>query len=47
MGMPVCLGCDLSVRGGLAASDAAPEDAAIKLELGKAEKDLKKNVYGW
>jgi hypothetical protein len=30
-----------------AAQEAAPEDAAIKAELAKAEKALKKNVYGW
>ena len=34
-------------RAWIAASEAAPGDAAIKVELGKAEKDLKKNVYGW
>ena len=45
MGMRVCpLRFE---RAWIAASEAAPGDAAIKVELGKAEKDLKKNVYGW
>ena len=29
------------------AKEAAPDDAAIISELSKAEKDLKKNLYGW
>lgn len=37
----------LAGRDGLAACEAAPDDAAIKTELARAEKDLKKNVYGW
>ena len=36
-----------SVKALQAASETAPGDAAVTAELSKAEKALKKHVYGW